>query len=243
MAFCPLGSAASLNMKLRTQFALAVGLVAAGLCTPAHGQIVTTLDEHGHRVFINSESIKLVPAARAHAGKAQPVSLATAAAASNPVMTQPQPAMSPTRLDELIKLTAQRHNVDPELVRAVIRAESNGNPQAVSSKGALGLMQLMPGTAMELGVKDVFSPQENMEAGVRYLQTLLQRYNGDLDRALAAYNAGAGAVDRARGVPKYRETQEYVKKITRSYREASRVAAHPIYRTTDADGHVVWTND
>jgi len=133
--------------------------------------------------------------------------------------------------------------VNPELVRAVIKAESNGNPQAVSRKGALGLMQLMPSTAMELGVRDVFSPQDNLDAGVRYLRSLLQRYNGDLDRALAAYNAGAGAVDRARGVPRYRETQDYVKKITKSYRDASQAAAHPIYRTTDAQGRVVWTND
>lgn len=230
-------------MRMRTQFALAA-LLAAGLASSAHSQIVTTLDEHGHRVFINAESVKIVPAARAHATKGATLSLAAAAASSNAgSLPAAQPVLTAERLNELIKLTAERHRVDPELVRAVIRAESNGNPQAVSSKGALGLMQLMPGTALELGVKDAFSPQENMEAGVRYLQTLLQRYNGDLDRALAAYNAGAGAVDRARGVPKYRETQEYVKKITKSYRAASQAAAHPIYRTTDAQGRVVWTND
>lgn len=230
-------------MKLRTQFAVATLLTAGLLASSANGQIVTTLDEHGHRVFINAESVKIVPAARAKSSSPTSISLAAAAASSNNGTVQVQPALSQERLNELIKLTAERHRVDPELVRAVIRAESNGNPQAVSSKGALGLMQLMPGTAMELGVKDAFSPQENMEAGVRYLQSLLQRYNGDLDRALAAYNAGAGAVDRARGVPRYRETQEYVKKITKSYRAASQASAHPIYRTTDAQGHVVWTND
>lgn len=242
MAVCPLGSTAFLDMKLRTQLAL-VALLAAGMAASASAQIVTTLDEHGHRVFINAETVKIVPAARAHATKPTTMSLAAAAALSNGSQPAAQPGLTAERLNELIKLTAERHRVDPELVRAVIRAESNGNPQAVSSKGALGLMQLMPGTALELGVKDAFSPQENMEAGVRYLQSLLQRYNGDLDKALAAYNAGAGAVDRARGVPKYRETQEYVKKITKSYREASQAAAHPIYRTTDAQGHVVWTND
>ena len=94
--------------------------------------------------------------------------------------------------------TAARHGVDANLVRAVIETESGGNPNAVSHKGAVGLMQLMPTTALELGVKNMYSAEQNLEAGVRYLHTLLDRYAGDLDKALAAYNAGAGAVDRAR---------------------------------------------
>jgi soluble lytic murein transglycosylase-like protein len=232
-------------MKLRTQFAAAAALLTAGLFAPSsRAQVVSALDEHGHRVFINAETVKIVPAARtssAHGAPANRTLLAVAAASNRGTAVQPE--LTAERLNELIKVTAERHNVNPELVRAVIKAESNGNPQAVSRKGALGLMQLMPSTAMELGVKDVFSPQDNLDAGVRYLRSLLQRYNGDLDRALAAYNAGAGAVDRARGVPRYRETQDYVKKITKSYRDASQAAAHPIYRTTDAQGRVVWTND
>ena len=232
-------------MKLRTQFAAAAALLAAGLFVPsAYAQIVTALDEHGHRVFINAETVKIGPAARkasAHGLPADHTLIAAAKSTNGGLAVQPD--LTAERLNELIKVTAERHNVNPELVRAVIKAESNGNPQAVSRKGALGLMQLMPSTAMELGVKDVFSPQDNLDAGVRYLRSLLQRYNGDLDRALAAYNAGAGAVDRARGVPRYRETQDYVKKITKSYRAASQAAAHPIYRTTDAQGRVVWTND
>jgi len=232
-------------MKLRTQFAAAAALLTAGLFVPSSSaQIVTALDEHGHRVFINAETVKMVPAARtasAHGAPADHTLLAAARSTNGGIAVQPE--LTAERLNELIKVTAERHNVNPELVRAVIKAESNGNPQAVSRKGALGLMQLMPSTAMELGVKDVFSPQDNLDAGVRYLRSLLQRYNGDLDRALAAYNAGAGAVDRARGVPRYRETQYYVKKITKSYRAASQAAAHPIYRTTDAQGRVVWTND
>jgi len=220
-------------------------LLTAGLFVPSSSaQIVTALDEHGHRVFINAETVKMLPAARAtstHGASAGHTLLAAAAASNRGTVVQPE--LTSERLNELIRVTAERHNVNPELVRAVIKAESNGNPQAVSRKGALGLMQLMPSTAMELGVRDVFSPQDNLDAGVRYLRSLLQRYNGDLDRALAAYNAGAGAVDRARGVPRYRETQDYVKKITKSYRDASQAAAHPIYRTTDAQGRVVWTND
>ena len=125
--------------------------------------------------------------------------------------------LSSARLEELVQSTAARHGVDANLVRAVIQTESGGNPGAVSRKGAVGLMQLMPTTALELGVKNMYSAEQNLEAGVRYLHTLLDRYAGDLDKALAAYNAGAGAVDRAGGVPKYRETRDYVKKVTNNY--------------------------
>jgi soluble lytic murein transglycosylase-like protein len=119
--------------------------------------------------------------------------------------------------------------VNANLVRAVIETESGGNPSAVSRKGAVGLMQLMPTTALELGVRNMYSASENLEAGVRYLHTLLDRYSGDLDKALAAYNAGAGAVDRAGGVPKFRETREYVRKVTSSYYAAD--AGRPMSST------------
>jgi soluble lytic murein transglycosylase-like protein len=120
-------------------------------------------------------------------------------------------------IDESIVMAAARHNVDPNLVRAVVKVESNYNSNAVSRKGAMGLMQLMPSTARELKVKNPFDPEQNVDAGVRHLKQLLESYNGDVNLTLAAYNAGSGAVARSAGVPRYAETQNYVRKITNLY--------------------------
>jgi soluble lytic murein transglycosylase-like protein len=118
------------------------------------------------------------------------------------------------RLHPHIEDVAARHALDPNLVRAVIQVESAWNPRAVSAKGAMGLMQLMPGTAAELGVTNPFNPEENIRGGVAYLKRLLDRFDGNAELALAAYNAGPGAVEKyGRRVPPYRETRQYVKKI------------------------------
>jgi SLT domain-containing protein len=124
---------------------------------------------------------------------------------------------SADEIDQSIVMAAARHNVDPNLVRAVIRVESNFNSNAVSRKGAMGLMQLMPKTARELKVKNPFDPAQNVDAGVRHLKYLLENYNGDVNLTLAAYNAGEGAVRRSAGVPHIAETQDYVRRITRIY--------------------------
>ena len=120
-------------------------------------------------------------------------------------------------IDAAITMAAARHNVDPNLVRAVVKVESNYNPNAVSRKGALGLMQLMPSTARELRVKNPFDPQQNVDAGVRHLKQLLESYGGDVNLTLAAYNAGSGAVNRSAGVPHIAETRSYVRRITDLY--------------------------
>lgn len=118
-----------------------------------------------------------------------------------------------TRFDDLIRAAAAREGVDAGLVRAVVQAESNFDPNAVSSAGAKGLMQLMDGTARELGVTNTLDPVQNVVGGTRYLKQMLTRYGGDVRSALAAYNAGPGAVDAHGGVPPYRETQAYVSRI------------------------------
>ena len=124
---------------------------------------------------------------------------------------------SQEEIDASIVMAAARHNVDPNLVRAVVKVESNFNSNAVSRKGALGLMQLMPQTARQLKVKNPFDPDQNVDAGVRHLKDLLESYGGDVKLTLAAYNAGEGAVARSRGVPHFAETQDYVRKITNLY--------------------------
>jgi soluble lytic murein transglycosylase-like protein len=127
-------------------------------------------------------------------------------------------SVSPQDIDAAIDAAALRHNVDPALVRAVIKVESNFNPNAVSRKGALGLMQLMPQTARQLKVSNPFDPQQNVDAGVRHLKQLMESYGGDVNLTLAAYNAGAGAVARSSGVPHYAETEDYVRRITQLVR-------------------------
>ena len=120
-------------------------------------------------------------------------------------------------LNQVVNSASATYHLDPDLVNSVIRAESGFKPHAVSPKGAGGLMQLMPGTASQLGVTDTFDPQDNVTGGSRYLRELLERYNFDLVKALAAYNAGPGRVEQYRGVPPFRETRAYVARIIHEY--------------------------
>ncbi|MBK9968261.1 MAG: lytic transglycosylase domain-containing protein [Holophagales bacterium] len=128
-----------------------------------------------------------------------------------------------TAFDEAIRRHAEHNRVDPRLVKSVMLVESNFNPRALSPKGARGLMQLMPGTAKRYGIQNSWDPHENIRGGTAYLSDLLGMFDGDVVRTLAAYNAGEGAVQRYRGVPPYRETQEYVRRAMLVYGENGNV--------------------
>jgi hypothetical protein len=148
-------------------------------------------------------------------------------------------ASAPADLEPHIETSAKRYRIPASLVRAIMQAESNFDPNAVSPKGACGLMQLMPQTAAEMYVKDIFDEKENIEGGVRYLRVLANQFNGDMVKMIAAYNAGPDAVRKYGGrVPPYAETQEYVRKVLQlyyHYKERERFARNEP-RETDADG-------
>ncbi|HEY0098909.1 MAG TPA: lytic transglycosylase domain-containing protein [Pyrinomonadaceae bacterium] len=142
------------------------------------------------------------------------------------------------KVDSYIADSSARHGVDPVLIYSIMHRESAFKKMAVSYKGARGLMQLMPATAARFGVRNIFDPAQNIEAGTRYMRWLLNRFGGDVGLALAGYNAGEGAVDKYRGVPPYRETQEYVKRISQRYalmRDPQTARRAPVLtRTPDA---------
>lgn len=125
----------------------------------------------------------------------------------------------------IVSEKANQYDVDPSLIHAVIKTESNGNPHAVSRKGAKGLMQLMPSTASDMRVGNIFDPEENIAGGTKYLRYLLDRFNGDLTLALAAYNAGPKAVEKTGSIPHIQETRQYVKKVLSMY---SGRASYPV---------------
>jgi hypothetical protein len=139
------------------------------------------------------------------------------AAPSESVRSKSAKSVPALPLNQVVNTASAAYHLDPDLVNSVIHAESGFNSRAVSPKGARGLMQLMPGTANQLGVNDAFDPQANVDGGSRYLRELLERYNFDLVKALAAYNAGPERVEQYRGVPPFRETRAYVARIVHEY--------------------------
>ena len=171
-------------------------------------------------------------------------------AAANGAVEAAKGGSVPLNRSELRQLVSQislEHGVDPRLVDALVRVESSYDPGAVSRKGAMGLMQLMPGTADRLKVEDPFDPEQNLRAGVKEFSRLVDRYAGNLQLALAAYNAGEGAVARYRGIPPYNETRSYVSRILtlytgRPFRLAGNYRAKPVRMMRDREGRAVITN-
>jgi len=172
---------------------------------------------------------------------------------AEPVQKEPVRTESTKReFQSIVHEKAAKYEMDPSLIHAVIKAESNGNPFAVSRKGAKGLMQLMPTTANDLQVRDPFDPEENIDGGTRYLKYLIEKFNGDLTLALAAYNAGPKTVEKSGAVPQISETREYVRRVLSLYNgklsypvsSSSSANGRPeaIYKVVTEEGIILFTN-
>jgi soluble lytic murein transglycosylase-like protein len=187
--------------------------------------------------------------AAAKPGEASAEKPASAETSDNSTVATSVPARATVtneQLDAIIEEAAAKHGVDSNLVRAVIKVESNFNPRAVSRKGAMGLMQLMPQTARSLQVANPFDARQNVDGGVRHLKSLLENFNGDVTKSVAAYNAGAGAVTRNGGVPPFAETQAYVRRINQLYNGQTPVrpaGAAPIRIYRDQYGVLTFSNE
>ena len=192
------------------------------------GQIATVTGQNGQTVYVNAD-----PASE-QAGLAE----------------TGQFLSTPAKFDSIINRVSSRNQVDPKLVHAIIRVESDYDPKAVSSKGAMGLMQLIPATAQRFGVRNPFDPKQNIRGGVSYLKYLLHLFGGNLPLSLAAYNAGEETVIRSGGIPAIPETEHYVRAITHLYHSKNAVLAAtapaekmpPIVRYVDSQGVVHFTN-
>lgn len=212
--------------------------------------------------FVDAEGV--VHFTNAPTIKAQRILKEEGASGAAPIILKRSYRQSVGQFSSLVSEKADKYRLDPDLLMAVIKTESDFNPYAVSPKGAMGLMQLMPGTASRLGVKDSFDPAQNIDGGSRYLRYLLDYFNGSVSLALAAYNAGENAVTRWQNIPPYKETQQYVRKIMSDYRKetvpiaggrsgqmklASNIEAKtfsprpsPIVQRVSEDGTVIFTN-
>ena len=144
--------------------------------------------------------------------------------------------------DEIIKAVAEKYNLEASLIHSIIRTESDYNPHCISSKGALGLMQLMPETAKIYGVGNPFEPRDNIEGGVRYLKDLINLYDRRTRFVLAAYNAGQTAVKKYGGIPPYPETRNYIEKVMASYPKSFIKTRTKVYKYQDSSGRVIFTN-
>lgn len=206
---------------------------AGPIVSGARGEIISYRDPSGRLLYVNTEDEELTRAA------------ATGGAPAALRLIEQRKRSMPGILEHIEEVSRQ-HGVDPTLVHAVIEVESAWNPNARSHKGALGLMQLLPATAARFGVRELFDPEQNVLAGVRYLRFLLDRFQNNLEFALAGYNAGENSVASRGGVPPYPETRAYLQRLRTIY---GKLGAAPvrgagyIYPTVDARGRVVYVNE
>ncbi len=226
----------SAHARLLCRLAAATACAFALLPAPAAAQIYSWRDANGTLVLSDRA---LDTPTKIYEVAGAPAYRTTTAAASI------APALRP-RFDDYVLAHSERQALRPELVRAVIQVESGFNPFARSPKGAMGLMQLMPATARELGVRDPYDPDDNIRGGTAYLRQLLNRYDGNEELALAAYNAGSGAVERyGRNVPPYRETRDYVRRVGQKAGQGSSTVVNAaarlvVYKTVDiVDGRAI----
>jgi soluble lytic murein transglycosylase-like protein len=220
------------RMKLSVTMIFITLIFAASAATP---EVLVKMDSNGKKVFYN------IPPKKVQSNLQLNLK-------NSPALRYSKRAVEYT---PLIEKACSKYNVDPDLVKAVIQVESAYNSQAKSHAGAIGLMQLMPGTAQRFGVKQIYDPHENVHGGVQYLKFLLTLFNNDLPLAVAAYNAGEGAVQRFKGIPRYTETQNYVRKVLTLYGKqgyAASAVSKPvppktIYKYMDSNGIVNFTTE
>jgi soluble lytic murein transglycosylase-like protein len=220
---CDAAGHISSSLRMMLGSCLAGGILC--WCVAAQAQIVRYQGPDGRLYFTNLP----LPPASVPTVVTRPTLSATRLTAQAPVLS-------------LIQRLAQQYSVDPHLVQAIIRVESNFDPHAVSRAGAQGLMQLMPDTAARYRVEDPFDPQANIEGGIRYLRDLLRLFPSDLRHVLAAYNAGEGAVQQYGGMPPYPETQRYVERVLALYTVAPPPPQGKIYRYRTASGSILLTD-
>ncbi|MEK6744874.1 MAG: lytic transglycosylase domain-containing protein [Nitrospirota bacterium] len=227
------------------RWSIAVGvLLLAGVITTANADIYQFVDENGvvHMTNVPGGRVKKPTKILMENRK----TASSSASPSRRTDNRSQLADSiPVSYINIINAACSRFGVDPSLVHAIVKVESDFNPYAISRKGAMGLMQLMPQTANTMNVRNTFSPDENIEGGVKYLRYLLDRYEGNISLALAAYNAGETAVKKWGTIPPFKETQDYVKKILQIYNWTGKtfVPRYTIYVGAGADGTILLTDN
>jgi hypothetical protein len=231
-------------VKYKITIILALALFVCMPVLPARADIYQYTDENGVLHFTN------VSCGKNHKRvSSEPRAPRETAAPPKALPASPPPSAQaniPASYLEIINSACDRHGVDPSLVHAIVKVESDFNPYAMSRKGAMGLMQLMPQTAVNMNIRNSFNPAENIDGGVKYLRYLIDRYEGNLSLALAAYNSGETAVKRWGTIPPFKETQNYVKRILKIYNggnNGSFVTRYTIYMGYGDDGALLFTDN